>query len=324
MIRSGIMIRVWGLALAGMLLAAPVQAQRAVAVSPRPDEVALTIYQDPSPTGYYNGRAGLALVTEWRTIEVPAGESKVSFEGVAAGIVPATAALDGLPADVAERNQDYNLMSPGSILAAAIGEPVRLVRTNPRTGQETVRTAIVRSGPRGVILEVDGGYEALGCSGDPERLVFDKIPDALAPEPTLSMVVRAKEGGRFKVRLTYLAVGLNWKANYVANVRPDGKTLDLTGWITLSNDSATTFTDAPTQVVAGTVSRSWRTAAKVVSGQRIESACWPTGLNFTDEIVVTGRRVERAPVMAMAPPPPWSGRAGCRACSRLVPTARPV
>jgi hypothetical protein len=306
MIRVGIT----ALALAATLLAAPALAQRAEAVSAGPDTVALTIYQDPSGSGYYNGRSGLALVTEWRTIDIPAGESRISFAGVAAGIVPATAALDGLPAEVAERNQDYNLLSPGSILAAAIGEPVRLVRTNPVTGQETVRAAIVRSGPRGVMLEVDGGYEALGCSGDPERLVFDRLPDALAPEPTLSMLVRAKAGGRFKVRLTYLAVGLNWKANYVANVRPDGKTLDLTGWITLSNDSATTFTDAPTQVVAGTVSRSWRTAAKVVYGQRIESACWPTGLNFTEQIVMTGNRVARSefapasPVMAPPPPPP--------------------
>ena len=301
MIRAAIQ----ALALAAALLAAPAaQAQRAEAVSAGPESVALTVYQDPGGSGYYNGRSGLALVTEWRTVEVPAGESRVVFKGVAAGIVPATAALDGLPADMVERNQDYNLLSPGSILAAAIGEPVKLVRTNPRTGVETVRTGIVRSGPRGVILEIDGGFEALGCGGEPERLVFERMPDALAPEPTLSMLVRTRGAGRYRVRLTYLAVGLNWKANYVATVRPDGRTLNLTGWITLSNDSATTFNDAPTQVVAGTVSRSWRTAATVVHGRRIDSACWPMGLNFTgDDIVVTGSRISPAPV-AMAPPPP--------------------
>ena len=293
-----------GVALA--LISGPVTAH--AQVSQKPDSVALTIYQDPNGGNYYDGRSGLALVTEWRTVEVPAGQTKVTFRGVAAGIVPATAALDGLPAQMVERNQDYNLMSPGSIVAAAIGEPVTLVRTNPVTGAETSRTAILRSGPNGVVLEVDGGIEALGCSGGPERIVFSKIPDSLASEPTLSMTVRARAAGTYKVRLTYLAVGLNWKANYVATVRPDGKTLDLTGWITLSNSSATTFTDAPTQVVAGDVARSWRTRATVVYGKRKDSACWPSGLNFeyADEygdVVVTGSRMAR-PVMAMAPPPP--------------------
>ncbi len=285
------------------LLAAPAHAQ----VSARPDSVALTIYQDPNGgRGYYDGRSGLALVTEWRTVEIPAGQSKVTFRGVAAGIVPATAALDGLPATMVERNQDYNLMSPGSIIAAAIGEPVRLVRTNPVTGVETERRAILRSGPNGVVMEVDGGFEAMGCSGEPERLVFDKIPEKLSAEPTLSMTVRAKAAGTYRVRLTYLAVGLNWKANYVATVRPDGRTLDLTGWITLSNDSATTFTDAPTQVVAGDVARSWKTRATVVYGKGKSPACWLTGLNFAyeEELFVTGSRRERGNLASMAPPPP--------------------
>ncbi|MDB5469653.1 MAG: hypothetical protein JWR84_1213 [Caulobacter sp.] len=304
------MRRSWltALSVALALLTGPVAAH-AQSVSAKPDSVALTIYQDPyGARGYYDGRSGLALVTEWRTVEVQAGHSKVTFRGVAAGIVPATAALDGLPAQMVERNQDYNLMSPGSIVAAAIGEPVRLVRTNPVTGVETVRPAVLRSGPNGVVLEVDGGIEALGCSGEPERLVFDKIPDSLSPEPTLSMTVRAKAAGTYRVRLTYLAVGLNWKANYVATVRPDGKTLDLTGWITLSNDSATTFTDAPTQVVAGDVARSWRTRATVAYGKSKSPACWPTGLNFAydeyGDVVVTGNRIQANAPMAMAPPPP--------------------
>jgi hypothetical protein len=297
------MRRSWlkALTVALALFAGPLAAH-AQAMSARPDSVALTIYQDPNGgRGYFDGRSGLALVTEWRTVEIPAGQSKVTFRGVAAGIVPATAALDGLPAQMVERNQDYNLMSPGSIVAAAIGEPVRLVRTNPVTGVETVRQAVLRSGPNGVILEVDGGFEALGCSGEPERLVFDKIPDSLSAEPTLSMTVRAKAAGSYRVRLTYLAVGLNWKANYVATVRTDGRTLDLTGWITLSNDSATSFTNAPTQVVAGDVVRSWRTRATVVHGRGRSSACWPTGLNFAydenDGFFAGGRQ-------ASAPPPP--------------------
>jgi len=266
--------------LAALLAASPAAFAQppagAGSVSERADSVSLTVYQDPSgQTRYFDGRSGLAMVTEWRTIDLPAGESRIVFRGVAEGIVPATAALDGLPAALLERNQDYDLLSPGSLIAGSVGAPVRRIRTNPVTGAVTEDAAILRTGPRGAILEIDGRFEALGCSGEPERLVFDKIPDGLSDKPTLSMKVRAKTPGRHRVRLSYLAVGLNWKANYVANVRPDGRTLDLTGWITMSNSSGTTFTDAPTQVVAGDVARSWQTRATVVRPMGREDACWP-------------------------------------------------
>jgi len=294
------------------LAATPVHAQ-SQAVSEKPESVALTIYPDPQGgdiTDYerFDTTTGLALVTEWRTLDVPAGETVLRFRGVAEGIVPQTAALEGLPARPVEQNQDYDLLSPGALIARAIGEPVKRVRTNRETGQETVENAVVRSGPNGVVLEIDGRFEAFGCGGGPERIVFERAPEGLTDRPTLSMRVRVKTAGQYRVKLTYLAVGLLWSANYVASVRDDGD-LDLLGWITLKNLSGTTFAEAPTQFVAGELESSGETSATEATAVTRAPNCWPMD-------TTTHGRPPPPP-----PPPPPSAPAFAGMVEEIVVTA---
>lgn len=275
-------------------------------VSERPNTVAVTIYRDgPVNTADFDTSGddlnGLALITETRVVDVPAGTSRISFRGVAEGIVPQTAAIEGLPGVMLERNQDYDLLSPGSLIAKSIGKTVRLVRTNPGTGVTTEETAVVRSGPDGVMLDFGGRLEALRCSGLPERLVFDEIPAGLSDRPTLSVLVKSPTAGRYKVRLTYLAVGLNWSADYVARIRPDGKTLDLTGWITLANSSATSFANAPTEVVAGTLQREDDTEPTLIEAINLAARCWPLPGGVGE---IQGRIALAAPPPPPPPPPP--------------------
>ncbi|HEY7642313.1 MAG TPA: hypothetical protein VH814_21445, partial [Steroidobacteraceae bacterium] len=171
-------------------------------VSPAPDSVRVTIYRDPNTdtvTAYdeeedsgfdYTDAPGLVMVSETRTIDLPVGTSTVIFRGVADAIVPQTAAIEGLRAAILESNFDYDLLTPGAVIAKSHGEHVRLVRTDPATGRTTEREAIIRTGPEGVVLDVDGKTEALGCSGLNEKLIFPRVPPGLADEPRLSMIVR--------------------------------------------------------------------------------------------------------------------------------------
>jgi hypothetical protein len=57
------------------------------------------------------------------------------------------------------------------------------------------------------------------------------------------------------VELSYLTGGLSWKADYVAELAADGKSLDLSGWVTLTNSSGASYENANLQLVAGTVNR---------------------------------------------------------------------
>lgn len=281
------------------LCAAPLlaQAQTAEVNSAAPDKVAVTLYRDgPVDTRELQrggGPDGLVLVRETRTVNLPAGVSKLKFENVADRIIPQSAALDDLPKGVKERNFDYNLMSPGALLESSVGSPVQIVRTNPKTGQEVAQNAIIRAAPDGVILEIEGQYEALHCSGAPERLIYSAVPQGLIATPTLSVLVEAPKAGKYTIRLSYLALGLVWSSDYVAKISDDGKALDLKGWITLANRSSTTFADAPVEVVAGKLSRVPGAEPPVPSPRSAPSDCWP----------ISSGRMQRA-LLPPPPPPP--------------------
>ncbi|MBU2168827.1 MAG: hypothetical protein KKF88_13455 [Alphaproteobacteria bacterium] len=296
----------------------------AVAVSSGPEAVSVVIYRDrPVNTVELMRRSqqswsrldreGLALIVETRTIDLPAGEAVIRFEGVAGGIVGQSAVLEGLPAGVIERNTDFDLLTPGSLFERSIGETVRVVRINPVTGRSEEHVAIIRAGARGPVLEVDGGFEALSCSGLTQRVVFDRVPEGLSDQPSLSVRTRAGEAGRYTVTLAYLATGLQWSSDYVAELAPDGRSMTLTGWLTLANFGSTGFVDAPVQAVAGNL----RTESGTVPVDAVRlprrAGCWPQDtttegempeLYGVDDIVVTGYRMAAPPPAAPPPPPP--------------------
>jgi len=55
------------------------------------------------------------------------------------------------------------------------------------------------------------------------------------------------------VELSYLTGGLSWQANYVAELNQTDDQLDLSGWVTLTNESGAQYPDARLQLVAGDV-----------------------------------------------------------------------
>ena len=53
------------------------------------------------------------------------------------------------------------------------------------------------------------------------------------------------------VALRYLTNGLGWSADYVALYNEKGGSIDMQGWVTLTNQTGTTFHMADTVLVAG-------------------------------------------------------------------------
>lgn len=244
-------------------------------------DVSVTVYRAP-----YGQREaldldsldGFALVSETRTVSIPAGDSRIRFEGVADGIDAASAIITGLPDGVLEKNRDARLLSPSALVAATVGRTVMLARTNPATGSKTAINGTLRSDADGVVFESAEGLEALRCSGFPETFEFDTAADAtLTATATLSALVRSPRPFTAQVKLSYLARGFDWMANYVATVAPDGKTLDLGAWVTLGNSNTVTFTGAQAQVVAGRLNRESDEVEPIDPGREILAQCWPRG-----------------------------------------------
>ena len=102
-----------------------------------PSDLIVTVYRAPyrdSGSIDLDDLNGFALVTETRVVRLPAGLSRVRFEGVADGIEPSSALITGLPGRVIEKNRDARLLSPSALIAAAVGKRVELLRTNRKTG----------------------------------------------------------------------------------------------------------------------------------------------------------------------------------------------
>ena len=84
------------------------------------------------------------------------------------------------------------------------------------------------------------------------RVVFKDIPNGLSNKPTLTAKINAKNSGYKTLRLAYLTDGLSWKTDYVANVINKDK-LNLTGWVTINNESGIDYENAKIQLIAGDV-----------------------------------------------------------------------
>lgn len=207
-------------------------------------EVAVTIYNED-----------LALVRDQRQVTLPEGSFELALREVSARIRPETALLRSLTnpggLSILEQNFDFDLLTPQKLLEKYVGKDVQLVRTHPETGEDRFETARVLAANDGVVMQIGDRIE----TGVPGRLVFPDVPDNLRDRPTLVVSLDNKKAGLQTLELGYLTSGLGWRADYVAELNPEDTRLDLSGWVTLTNRSGTTYRNALMQLVAGDVNR---------------------------------------------------------------------
>ena len=206
------------------------------------DAVSITVYNQ-----------NFGLVRELRTLDLPSGTVALEYADVASGIQPETVhirPIGGRGLEVLEQNYQYDLLSPQKLLEKYVGRMVNVYRTNPQTGEDQVVEAEVLSVNGGTILRI--GDEI--TFNYPGRFGFPEVPDNLIAEPTLLWRLDAG-GGDQQVEVSYLTNSMNWKSDYVMVLNEDDDEAGLTGWVTLTNQSGTSFENARLQLVAGDVQR---------------------------------------------------------------------
>ncbi|HEY6964179.1 MAG TPA: DUF4139 domain-containing protein [Erythrobacter sp.] len=203
-------------------------------------DVSLTIYN-----------SNLALVQDVRQIDIAQGQSRIEFPDVSARIQPETLSFAAANTTIIEQNFDYDLLTPEKLMEKAIGQTVTLLRTNPATGAEMRERAKVLSVAGGTVIQIGDRIEVLRDDGLPVRVIFDRVPPGLRARPTLSVNLESTRAGTRPVNLRYLTNGLGWSADYVALYNEAAGTIDMQGWVTLTNDTGTTFRNANTVLVAG-------------------------------------------------------------------------
>ncbi len=242
------------LALATLLAASALGTAGLQAQSSLPATGDETAQGDLSVTIYNNGQS---LVQDIRQLDISSGRSTISFPDVSAMIRPETLSFAANNTAIVEQNFDFDLLTPQKLMEKAVGQEVTLIRTNPATGAETLKRAEVLSTVGGVVVRIDGRIEVLRDDGLPVRVIFDEVPPNLRARPTLSVTLESSRSGTRPASIRYLTPGLGWSSDYVALFDEDDGTIDMQGWVTLTNTTGTTFHQADTLLVAGNTSGSF-------------------------------------------------------------------
>ena len=202
------------------------------------ESVAVTVYN-----------SDIGLIKDIRQLTLPSGLTELRFGEVAAKIMPQTVHIKSLThanqLHVLEQNYEYDLLTPRKLLDKFVGKEIMVLKD----GIEI---------PVTILSTNDGLVYKLGdriFTGQPNNLIFPSIPNNLISQPTLLWSLENRAASAQKVEATYLTRGLNWKADYVAVLDSKDKNLDLSGWVTLDNQSGATYQNARLKLVAGDLNR---------------------------------------------------------------------
>ncbi|HXW15120.1 MAG TPA: DUF4139 domain-containing protein [Terriglobia bacterium] len=210
-------------------------------------ELAITVYN-----------SNTALVRDVRRVRLPEGVIDLRYMDIAAQVNPATVHIVSLTAPkelgVLEQDYEYDLLSPQKLLQKYVGKELTLIRVieeNNSTKEVPVK-AVLLADNDGPVWKV-GNEIITGMGAD--RYVFPDLPENLYSKPTLVWLLDNRQAGEQTVEASYLTNQVNWNADYVLTVHSDQKFADLNGWVTVVNQSGTSFHNAQLQLVAGELNR---------------------------------------------------------------------
>jgi hypothetical protein len=234
----------------------PGPAQSRVSRSDARKAVSVTVYND-----------GFGLVRELRDVDIGTGRISLEFRDVSSKVEADTVHVKSLAKghalSILEQNYRYDLLSPQKLLSKYQGKKIKLYRWNKETGKDEVYDAEVLSvNDNQPVLKV--GNEI--TYGFPARYAFPEVPANLIAEPSLVWLLDS-QAPKQTLEVTYLSQGFSWEADYVLTVGDEtagtgNSTADLTGWVTLSNDTSTSYENAQLKLVAGDVQRIRRAMTK--------------------------------------------------------------
>ncbi|MCU0496041.1 MAG: DUF4139 domain-containing protein [Anaerolineae bacterium] len=241
------------LLLVSLSLIAAQEATPEATETPETDEESAEMTRNGVSVTIYN--QGSALIQDRRTFTFAAGENVINFTDVAATIdatsVNFKSLTDPIGTMVMEQNYVFDLVDTSALLARYIDQVIVVTMMDG-----TVYTGTLLSGRNGsIILQQDNGEVVVLSAAQARDVRFPQLPSGLITRPTLRWQVFAGQAGEQQVELTYLASGMGWTADYNVLLAQGNQSLDLNGWVTLTNTSGAAYRDAQVKLIAGDVNR---------------------------------------------------------------------
>ena len=155
--------------------------------------------------------------------------------------------------EVLTTNVTSQLEPDSVILRDASGKhPIRVAEQNYDAGVVTQPWMLEKYEGKTIDFQVTGQLPGLP--------IFPATTDGLLLKPTLRWQIDSEKPAKFDAELDYLTNGMSWQATYnivvpEQTVGTGPELADVTGWVTIQNNSGTDFPKATIQLMAGDVAK---------------------------------------------------------------------
>jgi len=219
------------------------------------------LFAGPQVTIYNDG---FATVKEDRTLNLTEGISDVRVSDMSRMLEPDSVMIRELAKGsfglrILEQSFVNDPLTEGLLLHQFEGKTLRFEEKRENgTIKETVGT-IIRSGyvpGQGMneqpIIESEGAVR-FSLPGQP---VFEGIDSTAFLKPSLVWQIASKSAGECPIEVAYITAGMSWEATYNLVTPAEGSdAFDVSGWISLNNNTGKTFDDAEIKLIAGDVAK---------------------------------------------------------------------
>ena len=224
--------------------------------APKPAPKAATGPADPQKEGVavtvYNGNFG--VVRELRKMKVEGGDAK--FTDVAKLIDPTSVHFKSLTdpaAKLLEQNYQFDLVSADKLLQKYLDQQIEVFVKE--SDKNFAGKLLSFDAGQLVLQEAAGGLVMVQRPDNVRDIRFKSLPDGLLVKPTLVWKLATEKPGDQLLEVTYQTGGLDWHAEYVMVLQDDDASADLSGWVSVNNQSGKTYKDARLKFIAGDVKK---------------------------------------------------------------------
>lgn len=214
---------------------------------------ALTIYNQ-----------NFAVVRDTVPLDLKSGVNEIRFGGATAHVEPDSVILRD-PAgkrafQILEQNYRNDPVSQELLLSLFEGKTIDFEISRMKDNTETrqrIPGKIIRSGyvPGGgaeqPIIEANGSLQ-FSLPGTP---LFPSLGDDTVLKPSFNWLIKSEQSAKFDAQIGYVTGGFSWEADYNLVAPEKGDLVDLIGWVTVKNESGTSFRDAKIKLMAGDVNK---------------------------------------------------------------------
>lgn len=208
-------------------------------------QISVTIYND-----------NLALVKDTRTLNLKAGLNEVAFRDISAQIDPTSVYFVSKSSPdnvkVLEQNFEYDLVSSNKLLQKYIDQRISF---ELEKGESVSGILMSASGADIIIKDEASKAIRLFKSSVIKSISFPELPKGLITKPTLVWKLDSKNAGSNRVEIGYLTSGISWHAEYVGVIDEKDELMEVGAWVSIENNSGTSYENAGLKLVAGDVNR---------------------------------------------------------------------